>query len=132
MDAAAREVADHLAAKYGRPTADADMITDSVGAIADHRPGFLYSNADSATLADAETTTAYEARSKLMRERWKAPKPEDSSLPAPGEAEAAWHRKQALARQATKEIMGSGDAQQLADAAYAERNERLRNAWKHD
>jgi hypothetical protein len=92
-----------------------------------HRPGFLYARDHSA--ADA-AKAEYAQRSKRMSNAWRTKHPDEGDLPAPGEAEAAWLRRQALAHKAAASSMGT-DA---ASVAYEERSKRMRDAWKqhHD
>jgi len=100
MDAAAREVVDHLATKYGASGDSAIRVVDSRGLLAGHCPGFLFdSNRALIDVAErlakarrkdrqdpvhdrggrqptldeleAAATAAYEARSERMRTAWK-------------------------------------------------------------
>jgi hypothetical protein len=100
-----------------------------------HRKGFRFSDVDDEASIAADQ--AYEERSRRMESAWKRKGQPDegndpTALTPPSKEESAWLRKQALARQATREVMGGDDAQRMADQAYEERNKRLANAWRHD
>ncbi len=98
MDAQARELADHLAAKYP----PAIRVTDGCGAAAGHRPGFCY-DGTRADLRDAADAAYAERTARLSREDPAAARAPSATL---------------------------DELEQAAAAAYNERSERMRGAWR--
>jgi hypothetical protein len=109
MDAQARDVAAHLAAKYGRSSkGDSSMITDGLGNPGGLRPGYVFSSDH--TSADA-ARAAYDERSRRM--------------------ETAWQRKGDQQQDEKRDAPRTLDElRAAADAAYADRSKRLANAWR--
>jgi hypothetical protein len=115
MDAAAREVADHLAAKYG-----AIRVIDGSGVAAGHKPGFLYDSVN-AHLHDA-ATISYQQRSARMRSAWRDNKDRQADVgnrQHDGGADERPPRAATLAELCAK-----------VDQAREARDARMRNAWK--
>jgi hypothetical protein len=112
MDAAARETADHLAAKYG-----AIRVVDAAGVAAGHRPGFLHDSA-SAHLHDA-AAIAYEQRNERMRRAWRHNKGEE-------------HRDAGDCgeRHARTRTPTSDELDLAATAAYAARSKWMSEGWR--
>jgi hypothetical protein len=88
-----------------------------------HAPGFRFADSDDPDRLAAEE--AYAERTRRLDYR--------TRLAAPAKEESAWLRRQALARRATAEAMGTGDTRQptldevraRADAAYEARRQRM-------
>jgi hypothetical protein len=87
-----------------------------------HRPGFRFLDTDDSNRIAAND--AYEQRRQAMHytNRRRQPEKDDAS-----ETE----RRQRLATPAARATMGVDQARELADAAYAERSERMSNAWRN-
>jgi hypothetical protein len=102
-----------------------------------HRPGFRFADSNDPHRLKAEE--AYQERTRRMQDAWKKKKraPDDDDEDEEDRLSER-QRRELLARKAARATMGS-DARQLtdaearaaADAAWEERNERLRNGWRN-
>jgi hypothetical protein len=104
------------------------QVVDALGFVAGHKPGFCYANDVLAVASSEKANESYEEFRRRLSNAWRKNKGKVFGRPRPGDG---FDDDEGDDDAAPARTLDAAQLRALADQAYADKCERMRNAWRN-